>query len=418
MNESAARSSPSFTSASEQEFESPAAVQLRHGFPWLKFRALLEQEFQQENRNAIRGQVRVNLWLAIICVCTFFIAGYWALARELNAELNLVRFCIIVPALLVALGLTYSDLYHRAFSPLAQIVAPLFGLSVVGEALLAAQYEMSVFSAVVLTVVGIYLLVGMSFYAAVRSSLLVLVAYVLGSQYMQTPPAQAIYEMVVLLVSNIVGATACYALEKAQRTNYLEAKLLMEMASRDGLTSIYNRRMFDEHLDKVWQQAGREHASIALLLVDIDYFKAYNDYYGHQAGDQCLKHVARSLAHCARRPLDFTARYGGEEFAVVLYDVRREYVEDLTRRIQASMASLALKHPASLVAGQLTVSIGAACVVPDSSRSRFGFIQLADEALYEAKGSGRNRAVIMDKEYEEMSTGSFRSRGVVSAIPN
>jgi diguanylate cyclase (GGDEF)-like protein len=186
------------------------------------------------------------------------------------------------------------------------------------------------------------------------------------------------------------------------------------MASRDGLTGIGNRSAFDEHMDKIWYQAGREHTSVALLMVDIDYFKAYNDYYGHQAGDECLRHVARALAHCARRPLDFTARYGGEEFAVILYDVRRSEVDELAMRMQAGIASLALRHPASPVAAQLTVSIGVACVVPEANRSRFGFIQLADEALYEAKGAGRNRTVVMDREYEEMSTGPFRARSTAT----
>jgi len=219
----------------------------------------------------------------------------------------------------------------------------------------------------------------------------------------------------VLFGANVVGATVCYALEKVHRTNYLEARLLTEMACRDGLTGIYNRRMLDEHLDKVWQQGGRERVFVALLLVDIDYFKAYNDYYGHQAGDECLKHVAHTLNQCARRPLDFTARYGGEEFAIVLYDARREYVDELMRQIQTNMEGLALKHPASPICKQLTVSIGAAWVLPTPERTHFGFIQLADEALYEAKGAGRNRAVLMDKEYEELSTGTFRSRGAAVA---
>jgi diguanylate cyclase (GGDEF)-like protein len=167
--------------------------------------------------------------------------------------------------------------------------------------------------------------------------------------------------------------------------------------------------MLDEHLDRVWQQAGRDRINVALLLIDIDHFKAYNDYFGHQAGDECLKQVAQTLTACARRPLDFTARYGGEEFAIVLYDARREYVTELAQQISSGIAALALKHPVSPVAKAVTVSIGAAWVMPNPQRSHYGFIQLADEALYEAKGTGRNRVVLMDKEYEELSTGTFRS---------
>lgn len=145
------------------------------------------------------------------------------------------------------------------------------------------------------------------------------------------------------------------------------------------------------------------------MLVDIDHFKAFNDYYGHQAGDECLRQVARCLTRSARRPLDVTARYGGEEFAIILYDARRDHVEEAARRIQAGIEALAIKHPASPTAAkQLTVSIGAASVEPVVGRSHFGFIQLADEALYEAKERGRDCVVIMDKEYGRLTTGSFR----------
>ncbi len=410
MSEPATRPTLPSTPHPEMELESPAAEQLRREFPWLRFRKPLEREFRYDHLDQTRRQVRFNFWLALACILIFFAVSYWVLDRTLNADLNLIRLCVVVPGVLVGLAVLYSDVYHRTFSPLIQVMAPLFGISVVVEFFLAARHGVSVFPAVVLAIICIHLLVGMLFYAALRSSLVVSVAYFVGAVYFELPPDQSTYNFAVLLVTNAIGATACYALEKAQRTHFLEAKLLTEMASRDGLTGIHNRRMFDEHLEKTWQQAGREHVSVALLLVDIDCFKAYNDHYGHQAGDTCLKRVARALTHSARRPLDFAARYGGEEFAIVLYNTRRDYVEDLTRRVHASIAELALQHPASNVAQQLTVSIGAACVVPNPNRSRFGFIQLADEALYEAKGTGRNRAVVMDKEYETMTTGSFRTR--------
>jgi diguanylate cyclase (GGDEF)-like protein len=119
--------------------------------------------------------------------------------------------------------------------------------------------------------------------------------------------------------------------------------------------------------------------------------------------------AAGCLSRCARRPLDITARYGGEEFAIVLYEADRSHVEEASRRIQAEIESLAIAHPASPASTKrLTVSIGAACIVPKPGRTHFGFIQLADEALYDAKERGRNCVVIMDKEYEQLSTGSFR----------
>jgi diguanylate cyclase (GGDEF)-like protein len=396
------------------EFESQAAAQLRRGFPWLRFRGPLEREFRTAYREQIKGQIRFNLWLALGLLLAFVIAGLLTLDYEVNRGLDLIRTVFIIPTLALAIALTYSDLYTRAFSWLIQVLGSMFGVVIVIEALMAARFGVSFFAGVTLVVIALYLMVGMLFFEALRSALLVLAAFFIGAPLMNMPQEAIVYNSVVLLCANVVGATVCYALEKVHRTNYLEARLLTEMACRDGLTGIYNRRMFDEHLDKVWQQAGRERVPAAVLLVDIDHFKAYNDYYGHQAGDECLKHVARALVYCARRPLDFTARYGGEEFALVLYNANREYVEEVSRRIQASMERLALRHPASSISTHLTVSIGAACIVPLPERSHFGFIQLADEALYEAKGAGRNRYVIMDKEYDELSTGSFRNRAAAA----
>lgn len=220
----------------------------------------------------------------------------------------------------------------------------------------------------------------------------------------------------VLIFTNVIGAIVCYSLERANRINFLESQLLMETARRDGLTGIANRRTFDEHVDRIWSRAAQDGMPLTLLLIDIDHFKAYNDCYGHQAGDECLRRVAWSLSARARRPLDIAARYGGEEFAMVLYDARRQDAEDMARQIQAGIEALAIAHPASPTGNQrLTVSIGIACIEPLSGRSHYGFIQLADEALYAAKARGRNCIVIMDKEYGELSTGTFRKEATVEA---
>ena len=180
------------------------------------------------------------------------------------------------------------------------------------------------------------------------------------------------------------------------------------MVARDGLTGIQNRRMFDQHIQRAWNQAVRDSQRVAVLLVDIDCFKDYNDRYGHQAGDECLRAVAVSLSQCARRPLDFVARYGGEEFAVVLYEASREYVAEVLTRIQRSIAELNIPHEASRVASRLTVSIGAAFILPGANRTHEGLIQLADEALYSAKEQGRNRVVVMEAEYHDAENRPLR----------
>ncbi len=121
--------------------------------------------------------------------------------------------------------------------------------------------------------------------------------------------------------------------------------------------------------------------------------------------------MAAALQRSARRPLDFVARYGGEEFAIVLYDPSREYLRELSMRIHSGVAALGIAHGDSSVSPAVTVSIGSALVAPTLERSASGMIQLADEALYEAKGDGRNRTVFRDVEYAELETGSFRAAG-------
>jgi diguanylate cyclase (GGDEF)-like protein len=392
----------------DSPLESPAAEQLRKGFRWLRFGESLERDFRESFRTQSRRAVQLNQWLCLCLVVTFAVAARAILPEATYRLVTLFSAGIFVPIVLASLVVAYSPLYWRWYSLIVQVLAPAFGVNLAFLSLVTPGLETSFLPGLVLTVISIYFLAGLTFLPAVRSGLIVLAAYLAGTAVSDIEWHRAVYGMLVLLSANIIGATVCYRLEKVNRTNFLEARLLKEMASRDGLTGIYNRRILDEHVDTVWQQALRERAPIALLLVDIDYFKAYNDYFGHQAGDEALRHVAQTLARSARRPLDFAARYGGEEFAVVLYYATRDYVEEVAARIRQNMESLALMHPASPIAKHLTVSIGAACVVPAPDRSPFGFVQLADEALYEAKGQGRNRCIIMDKEYEQMSTGSFR----------
>jgi diguanylate cyclase (GGDEF)-like protein len=396
--------------------ESPHALQLERGFPRLRFEPPLEAEFRQVHRAETLPQLRRNLWLATAFVFGFSALTHMVLDPQVNRLLDLIRLAVFAPTLLAALVVVHSRMYDRFYPLVSQIGAPLFGIGVVTLAVIAAAHGVNLIATVVLASIYIYFLLGMSFYAALTSSIIVAASYFVAAAAVGLAPAMQVIDGGVLLITNIVGAMVCYSLERATRTNFLEERMLIEAASRDGLTGIHNRRRFDEHVDRIWPQAIRAQAPLALLLIDIDHFKAYNDYYGHQAGDECLRQVAWCLSRSARRPLDITARYGGEEFAVVLYDGRREHVEEAAQSIRAGIEALAIRHAGSPTKRKLlTVSIGAACIVPKPGRTHYGFIQLADEALYDAKEQGRNCVVIMDKEYEQLHTGSFR-RGAAAQL--
>jgi diguanylate cyclase (GGDEF)-like protein len=398
--------------------ESPHAVQLKRGFPRLRFEPALEAEFKQVHLKESLHQVRRNLWLAIAFVVGFSALAHLVLNSDANRMMDVIRVAVFTPVLTIALWVVHSRFYHRYYPIVCLLGSTLFGIGVVVLDVIAAQHSVNFNATVVIAIIYIYFMLGMTFYAALFAATTVLISYVIAGVLASLPISWMVIDVGVLAFTNLVGAMVCYSLERTHRTNFLEERLLIEAASRDGLTGIHNRRSFDEHVDRLWPQAIRDQAPLALLLVDIDHFKAYNDYYGHQAGDECLRQVAWTLTNCARRPLDITARYGGEEFAIVLYDARRDHVEEAVRRIQSGIEKLSIKHTAPGISSKtLTVSIGGACIQPANGRSHFGFIQLADEALYAAKSRGRNCAVIMDKEYDQLSTGSFRkSLGSESTI--
>jgi len=145
-----------------------------------------------------------------------------------------------------------------------------------------------------------------------------------------------------------------------------------------------------------------------VLLIDIDHFKPYNDLYGHQAGDQTLRRVAQAVQRFVRGPLDMLARYGGEEFAVILYDVDGNRACDIADLIRGAVAEMAIKHDGAPIAGHVTISVGVAAVEPTPDRTPRGALQLADQALYEAKVGGRNRVELMDRTaHSRMETGIF-----------
>jgi diguanylate cyclase (GGDEF)-like protein len=184
---------------------------------------------------------------------------------------------------------------------------------------------------------------------------------------------------------------------QARVRNHIELKrsrdLLEQLTTQDHLTGISNRRRFDDSLAQEWQRAAREQTPLSLVAIDIDHFKAYNDHYGHPQGDQCLIRVARALATCVTRPTDLVARCGGEEFAGLLPSTDSTGAARLAGQMRAAIEAEALEHARSPTHPHVTISLGVATVVPQAEESAQLLVDLADAALYEAKGAGRNAFV-------------------------
>ncbi|NEP60436.1 MAG: diguanylate cyclase [Symploca sp. SIO2G7] len=169
---------------------------------------------------------------------------------------------------------------------------------------------------------------------------------------------------------------------------------LKSLALTDSLTGLANRRQFDDYFDTEWQRLAREQQPLTLILCDIDYFKRYNDYYGHPTGDICLTTVSKVLTQCIRRPADLVARYGGEEFAVILPNTDTEGGHSVALTIRNQLLDAAVPHATSGVSSKVTLTMGIASIVPKHQLESQKLIQAADLALYHAKQQGRDRIYV------------------------
>jgi diguanylate cyclase (GGDEF)-like protein len=364
----------------------------------LSFPEPLETEFRDEHRNSMQTWVRLSILVSAMTVLGFSVIDYFVLGIQGSAIANTVRFSVHIPAVIIMLAFTWTTLYRRGYEPMIQFVAPAFGIGTVIMAAYAPTDQIALLGArLMLVTFFFYFMLGMRFWVGLRSNLIVFAAFSACFFLGLMPPNVSIYVLFSMACANLIGAAGCYMLERANREAFLERKLLEEVATHDGLTGVLNRAAFEDQVRRVWSQAQRDRQPVAVVMIDIDYFKAFNDRYGHQAGDDCLRNVATALAAAARRrPLDFVARYGGEELVAVLYGADRAYAESVARALIATVTDLKIPHAGSLAQPYVTVSVGVTSVDAYRTPSHDVAINWADQALYAAKNAGRNRFVALD----------------------
>jgi diguanylate cyclase (GGDEF)-like protein len=288
------------------------------------------------------------------------------------------------------------------------VVAPLFGIGIVIMAAFSPPAEVPLVGGRLLLVAFFfYFMIGLRFREAVTANLIVISALAVAAVASPMPGSTATYLLFTLFVANLIGVVGSYALEHANRTAFLEHRQLTEVATHDGLTTLLNRAAFEDQIRRVWQQAQRDRQVVSVIMIDIDYFKAYNDRYGHVAGDDCLRRVSSALREAARRrPLDFVARYGGEELVAVLYGADKAYGESISRSLLTAVRELRIPHANSQTQPYVTISVGVVSVDAYRVTTHDVAVGLADQALYEAKHQGRDRYVVMEQPQQRIDPAS------------
>jgi diguanylate cyclase (GGDEF)-like protein len=387
--------------------------QTRRAIARFGFSHPLEQQFRDAylERNLPRARFATAIYLGLVVVVTVInlLGGMAPLADSVLEPIYLLRLGVACPALMLILAATYLRALQRHYQWIAGSAVIVAGLGVMTISALAASSGMPQFQmGDVLIVVYATLFLGLLFRAVVVVATLLTVAFVSIGLLLGVQPQDLVFAASVLAATGLMAVLSAGRVERLVRTSFIETQLLSDIAERDGLSALYNRRMFDTLTRKLWQQAQRDHEALQVILVDIDHFKPFNDLYGHQAGDDCIRRVASIIARTAKRPFDFCARYGGEEFALVLYAPSGVEAAALPEQIRREIMAHGIPHGASDAADIVTVSVGSAIAEPGTKRSLAGLIQTADEALYQAKQSGRNRVLHIDSGQSETPTGAFK----------
>lgn len=369
---------------------------LSQGYPWLRFPAPLEAEFRDDHAQTARRWIRLGLIVALVTSSSFAVIDHLVIQVQ-SAIPDLVRFGLQLPVLLVILLATNERFFRLFYSRAVQICAPLFGIgTVIMSSYALPEHVALVGSRMLLVTFFLYFMLGMLTYQALRGNALILLSLIVAGIYGPMASDTATYLSFSLLCANLIGVAGAYALEHANRTAFLERKLLAEIAAMDGVTRLLNRQTFESRVRDAWAQARAESLDVSVVMVDVDHFKQFNDRYGHQAGDVCLRGVAdavQSVVSATQR--GFVARYGGEEIIAVLIDCPATAAEAVAQQIVASVQALNIEH-ASAPAALVTVSVGATTQRPQNNDHYDAVVRRADDALYAAKRQGRNCSVFID----------------------
>lgn len=373
--------------------DSPYANQLQQGFRKLRFARALEREFEAEfvERHLMRLRLGFGVALAMYGVFTLMrmnaesgVAEEWGLALRV-AALGALSFTLVA---------TFIRSVRSALPWLVLATYAVFAAGVTGTEIIAQRYRLAPhYEALFLLSFHVYVFGGLLLRPALVAGGIIFLTYLIGGWAGGLASKDWGYQVLFIGLTHLLGVTALYSSEHVERDSFLRRRLFGVLATHDSLTGLFNRMAFFQQLERGMRQAARQKVAVGIVLLDIDHFKAYNDCYGHLAGDACLRTVAHAIREEFRRPLDVSARYGGEEFVGFWYDIQAESLRSLGDQLRAAVQALRIENQ-DAPSGRITVSIGAVALMPREDEPLLELIERADRALYEAKDKGRNRVVV------------------------
>jgi diguanylate cyclase (GGDEF)-like protein len=379
------------------------------GFKWLRFPPELEARFLQDMAPERLRLIRLSAILAAILSNTMLLSD-WMMVPDQFA--NALRLRLLVHTPLVLLWLAFFNQMNSGKREWFGLTASMSAGVITAFLCVASKDPLGAPYLVCLAVILLFNggVVRMRFWIAVAVDVFLLGVYIVALFFLDNISIPLMTALTLVLVSTTLFTLfGSYWLEHDERTNWLmlqqEHSLLNELqqgnrrldeiSRHDPLTGLANRRYVDEFLQQVWDRARVSGDEVALLMMDIDHFKAYNDHYGHPEGDACLKDVADAIGLQLRKQGDLVGRFGGEEFIAVLNKTNLPMAWTAAERVRAGVQQLAREHAASPTEAHVTLSIGVASLCPDAGDdSPARLIAMADAALYRAKSGGRNQVSV------------------------
>lgn len=380
---------------------------------FLKFSKTLEDIFQKENMPVKLRRYFIFGFVSIVIYNLVCITDYLTLT-SLFSKILILRLLIVTPVLIIISFSIFIPAFHKYIE---YVIGIIVGILII-HTIIILDYchysDICFYNIVWMTLIppALNIILRVNFFHALIYSAIIFIFQLLmiSIKYYRWPASMTVNLILYHFMIIVISIIANYYITKRKRGHFLNKMLLQinsislekanqeltRLSNMDNLTGLKNRGYFDDIIEQEWRSAVREKKPVSLIFIDIDYFKKYNDNYGHQSGDKCIKLIADIIRQYSRRPLDLCARYGGEEFVILLPHLTLKEAVEHAERIKKSISNLNIKHSFSDVSSSVTVSLGVAGIVPVKNTSPDLLIKAADRALYKAKANGRNKVEIQE----------------------